>query len=803
VRAIRSLPSRAKEVTSYVALSNRNLSLKDLQALAGSEKGPEDVAELIATASGVLSQTRGHVQLVHEHLRETLVGQLRESPTRLAFFASRLGRYFEHSGHFVAAFHAYSDAGEFRHVDRLLGASAHQAELMGGGDASIAIFRRQAEVARENGSADEEINALLALASALQQTGARAEAVQALAKARAAAEHKKDRGLILRVSELELALNLNDRPRPERVSDLRDLQQSYVEAGDAFNAARIKTVMAVEYVSGHDFVSAERLSREVLETFNSLGDEYGIRIARINLAAALTGMEGRESEAAALAQELQQELDPGEHPRERAVLCNFLTRYYREQGDTARASEFAIEALQIGRQMNDHHVIAINTINLGNVRRDEGKIEEALDEYRGAERAAVEAGLREHEATANELIASIQSQRGQYGIALKHAEHASALARAVGDSVLIARCEEERAIALKGERDVPGAMSAYADAAKAIAGLDSGSDRFVSLIIDSLDLSIASSRIDLRIELLRHIFTPDLQPIAGADKIHPLHALYAALPRMASTIQVTRLLPIVVLSMADLLAGTSPVVKRRIVRQAIDALLSAKPHVESSSLQAAVAAILMARSGAGLTKQDLVYLSERVAKSSANLYFKPQSDGALHWTIRLQIGGGVTVTLMQLDAEIDTGITAIILVLLLGSLEEMIRSRLLDAEEMPRAEATIYMCGRKDIETSLGHDFLNLGDMPNRFSIGESTDPGRKDQPPSVLILSEEFVTSWNPQEHAFSDLHQLFSELLRVLVTHLLAKAIEPEVLFPKISNLVREIGHLHAADANPLAKN
>jgi hypothetical protein len=35
------------------------------------------------------------VQLVHDHLRETLIDQLRQSLTKLAFFASRLGRYFD------------------------------------------------------------------------------------------------------------------------------------------------------------------------------------------------------------------------------------------------------------------------------------------------------------------------------------------------------------------------------------------------------------------------------------------------------------------------------------------------------------------------------------------------------------------------------------------------------------------------------------------------------------------------------------------------------------------------------------
>ena len=72
--------------------------------------------------------------------------------------------------------------------------------------------------------------------------------------------------------------------------------------------------------------------------FTDFGDEYGNRVARLNLVAALSGIGGREEEAAGIAQELQQKLAPEEYPRERAVLCNYLMRHYRESGDTGRRS---------------------------------------------------------------------------------------------------------------------------------------------------------------------------------------------------------------------------------------------------------------------------------------------------------------------------------------------------------------------------------------------------------------------------------------------------------------------------------
>jgi hypothetical protein len=93
LRAVQALSPRAREITSYLALSSEPLSLGELQHLVGLEDGPDAVAAQIAIANGLLVQIKGRVQLVHDHLRETLIDQLRQSLTKLAFFASRLGRY--------------------------------------------------------------------------------------------------------------------------------------------------------------------------------------------------------------------------------------------------------------------------------------------------------------------------------------------------------------------------------------------------------------------------------------------------------------------------------------------------------------------------------------------------------------------------------------------------------------------------------------------------------------------------------------------------------------------------------------
>ena len=790
VRAVQSLPPRAREITSYLALSPRPFSLGDLHVLVGAEEGPESVAEHVAKASGLLRQIRGQVMLVHEHLRTTILDQLHQTPVRLEFFGNRLARFFENSERPLAAFHVYLHADERRHADRVLDRAVDQAVLMGGGAPAIPVFRRQAELAQDSGAHGKRLHALLGLAFACKQTGARDDADRALVQARAIAESMNEPAYLLRVREMEVLLDVGDSPRNERIVELNALRNLYAENSDLFNAARTGTLLAAEYISGGDYQNAEKVSRDVLQVFNEFGDEHGQRVARLNLAAALSGIEGREEEAAGIAQELQREVAPEEYPRERAALCNYLTRHYRGSGDTARAAEFTLEAIQIGDQLRDLNVIAINRIMLGNIRRDEGNLNQALIEYHAAEQAAVEAGLRDSESWANEVIASVHNEREEYDLALHHAKHAAAVARLISDHVLIARAEEEHAIALKGLGDLDEAISAYTAAATAISVLRPGGSFFVSLIGDALHLCATSKRIDLKIQLLKGVFVPDLKPVDG--DIDPFDALYRALPRMADTItRVDRLLPIIVLSLVDLLADVPPLVERRVIVQATDALLHRGPALPTTRRLAAVAAILMAQSGNLLTLGDVADIAERLASSSARIYFKPHSDGGGHWTIRLEIADGVVISLVQLDESPRTAITTTVLALLLSGLDRIIRQQLLDAERIPRQEAIIHVASRQGIEAQIDPEVLNLGDMPRGFVVAESADVTLSDQPPILVVCADQFPTPWTPTEHALSDVHLLLGEILRVLVAHFLARAVEPEVLFPKIGSIIRGIGY------------
>lgn len=788
LRAVQDLPIRAREIVSYLALSPRELAFTDLNVLL--DEAPGIVADLVSRARGVLEQRRHKVALVHEHLRRTVRDQLHGDITRHSFFAERIGRFFETSRDYLAAFHVYLESGEHRHADRVVNRAARQAALMGGGALAIPVLRRQIELAAERGAIRLQLPTTLQLAWALRQVGATADALATLDSARHLSDACGDPATALWVKEAEIGLGIDAKLMTERIAELKALRRRCTEKGDYFSSARAGTLLAVEYIAGRDYQRAEVVARDVVRIFRDLGDEYGHRIGRLNLASALSGIEGKQEEAAELAQELQQEIVPDKYPRERAVLCNYLTRFYRNAAEFARAAHFATEAIQIGEQLADAQVIAINRTTLGNVKRDEGKLQDALMEYQAAEKAAVTGARRDLEAAANELIASVHNERRDHSVALHHAQHAAAVARLVGDHLLVARAEEERAIALTGLRKSETAIVAYAEAARAI-GLDRpGGPYFVELVTDALHLCDTLRRIDLKAKLLSRTF---LEP-ANADAAvnDPLAVLCQVLPKMAAGFdRPESLLALVALAIGDLLTDRPAVVQRRIVLQSTRAVLAGKEEVAGTGGLAAVAGILMAVPGDVLTLGDVTDLGERVAASAPHLYYKPAADGAANWTLRLRLGGGAVLSIVQLDDEPRTAIVAAMLALLLAVSEGAVRRHLVDVEQLPRDEAVINVVSRKELEAELGGMFPDLGDMPSGYAVSESTDITRGDQPPIVVVRAEEFPAAWHPSREKISNVHIVLGEVLRPLVAHLLARAVEPEVLFPKIGRTVRQLGY------------
>ena len=98
----------------------------------------------------------------------------------------------------------------------------------------------------------------------------------------------------------------------------------------------------------------------------------------------------------------------------------------------------------------------------------------------------------------------------------------SQVARLVGDHVLIARAEEERAIALKGQRDRRHGNQCLYGCSNSDFGVTSR--RIFLCFVDRVTHYICAQRLrglSLKIRLLKGVFMPDLKPVDGGDRISP------------------------------------------------------------------------------------------------------------------------------------------------------------------------------------------------------------------------------------------------------------------------------------------
>ena len=788
VRAVESLSPREREIVTYAALSAQPLSLGDLSALVEAE-GPEAVAEHVGNAGGLLIRGPRGIRVIHEHLRATMVDRLRELPERWSFFTVRLGEHLERGGHFLGAFHLYLDVEDFARSDGVLGRATNQAVLYGGGGIAVRVFRRQAELARGMNEYSAEVHALLNLAYALVQGGQGAQADAALERAQATAG-ETSAVLGLRVREVEIIVGMSGCGRGVRIEGLERVVVEYENLGETFHAARARTLLAKEYIDERRFEDAAVVCRDALQVLRDLGDEFGVGVASVDLAAALSGIPGKEDEALRIVQKMQQGWSPEEHPRLRAVVCNILTRRYRESGELDRAAEHALEAISIGETLSEYSVICVNRINLGNVYRDRGKIERAIEQYELAEKAALEGGNAEGEAWANELIASVLNEKGEYGLAEHRARHACAVSFLIEHQTLVARVQEELAVALAGQGDVEGAMEAYGAACTAASAGGGGYGFFVSLLCDGLALIGKRGRTDLKARFV------DLA-IVGAGSLGretvdgwEIGILYQGVAKLAALGIGNVVVPVVSLIMWDVFADRPGVVERWMVRQAIKELIDEDDGSISRWTMGAIAGIMMTQSGDEWGLVDVVHVAEMVSKASDRIYHKPQVDGAGHWTVRLEVGDNVVITVTQLDDSVRTSLITMNMVLLLGSCDQMIWKDVLETIGAGVREVVVNVCSKGEVDAQFGEKICGLRLPREGFGVIEAE--GEEGEAQFLAIWEGDFGRAWRPMEEEMSDMHKLFGAVILNVATLWLSEEVEQDVLIPKIVRLVRSMGYV-----------
>jgi tetratricopeptide (TPR) repeat protein len=473
---------------------------------------------------------------------------------------------------------------------------------------------------------------------------------------------------------------------------------------------------------------------------------------------------------------------------ERALLCNLFARRARQAGNASEAESFSREAVAIGQKLSDRRLTALNRINLGNALRDQDRLGEAIDQYKLADTEAHEIGFVRQEAAANEVIASVLNQQGNYDLALLHASHAIGVVRDTTDTRTLARALEERAIALIGLRRFADAVVACGDGGLAIATGGIEEELFRALLVRGMRLCVEHDLAHALVGFLTRMFgTRSQTPASTSDEeVGAVAKVVDALLQMPRRLNPEALVAAISLPLSFVLRNLPPPIERAVARQLL-ARFVALSDASSDARLCAVTAVLLSTDTTRFTKFDLLQFAAQIASIDPSLSFRPHPDGAPHWVIALTSPPRIVCSIDQLDDSVAGNVGATVLACLLSSISPRLAA-ILGTENPARGELQIQFISEDDFVAYVDpkREFLGAA-LSDSFTVSESTDVTQSEQPPLIVILRKDFGSRWQPEATLMSDSHLVLGRVLDGATQQLLARRVPRESLRPALVQTIQ----------------
>ncbi len=393
-----------RELLALIVASPEPLTLEDLVELSANSN-PILVDGHLSTLSFLIADDGLGFRLVHEELAQELRRSLARRAALERLVSLRLAQFFSRAKRYLAAFTLYQSFDP----KRALGVAyrgAVQAAREGRFASSVSPLQF---IVRAKEKAGERLDLALALVSLSQTqeiTGDLSSARSSLDRAEAIGNEINDPDLHQYIEDQKLIRRVRHQLQPADLEALRRLRQRYREEGRIADSARLAAEEGSILISIGEHEKSTAVLREARAGFSEIGDSYGLYIATRNLIGSLNMIEGGESEAEELLRSLQDDGDSHEL-RERAWMCNILARRYRLDNRLDDAVSAAKEAIDIGKQLNDPHVVALNRIGLGNALRQKGDLKGALDCFRECGKEAQSIDRKEIDGLASRLAATV------------------------------------------------------------------------------------------------------------------------------------------------------------------------------------------------------------------------------------------------------------------------------------------------------------------------------------------------------------------------------------------------------------
>jgi tetratricopeptide (TPR) repeat protein len=785
---LRGLNSRTREIATYLTVAGRSLSVGDLLALRGDTNYlAGDLISDVEHATEIVVGTGDGFQIVHERIRSELYEVIKEKPEWLQFIAGRIGRHFSNERRFIEAYFILADANH-KSAGRLLEKASFEAGRSG--DWSAGLRLAQASVAHAVEMLDQEaiVISRLSLAQSYQMTGQINLAIEEIKQAQVDAETGSEE-LRLHVEGFQLTFEALHALTHDALSRLAAHKNNLLSAGKRWQAARVAVDLSAAYINVRNDKS-EAEARFAVQIFEEVGDDYGLDIARRNLASALLAQTGKEIEADDLIRSIERKTDVSDQHRSRAWLCNLLVRKNRRAGRLSEAEAYAMEAIELGKRLGDAMLEVINLIGLGNVLSDAERYQEAIAAYNAAALGAQKCRRYDSEAHASYLAADTYNEIPK-GHALEKdapvraenlARHAIGLLKGTVSIEHLSRAYKSLSDALFTQGRRADAIEALFFAASHKVELKDwdGFEEYLMTACHNLDVK----EIGLYIKGLNTVLGREIKLKPDATV---LEVMFEPIPSLLRLLPSATIIPFFGFHLARLVNDLPVPVTRRVVDLIFSSLIEVfkeRPHEEWRLLFPTL--VMAAGCAKALTIYDYVRIGEAVSDQVIDLLCQPEMDGGARWIVTLSLSSPVAISIVPVDNKESTALAGLLLALFLKGFETELARDLFQGVRIG-SELSIMIGESSSLPEDIQkHVNKSLKDRSCVVSRPNNIHDDSPDLPTNVF-LSDSFLDELIVGKGRGGALQLLLGMTLIEVSFRLLRGAVDLDVLTPKVVQLVR----------------
>ncbi|QCP49039.1 DUF4062 domain-containing protein [Trinickia violacea] len=784
----------AGEVLRYLALARTYVTADEILRLrADVEYSIDALTDDIQQFGPLVEDTARGYRLIDDSTIEAVMAELIARPQRHRFFATRLIQLAEDKGAIRLAYAIackLNDESERKYV----GGAIRESVRLGDMQNAIALVEQSLSWAIDEGSKSEVLHHMLSLVYPLEVVGNTVRAAAMLDQACEFARTLGEESLLL-CEEVRVSANARRALSAADVEKLKQIRTRYAEKGNRFDEARVGLELSALYVSSKNYDDAVQILRPTLETFISLGDDYGADLAERNLASALSETDDAEEEAERLIQRIaaRTKADP-EARRQRAWLCNVLTRRMHSAKRFDEAEKLAREAISLAEELGDESLRAINLVNLGNIFRSKAAPEDAIEAYEAAALAASRCDRRDIQGDASRLVAQIYNDFDVVeGVSdRRHRAELYALSAVamLRDSVYhdaLARAYWELAEALEALGKMEDAVAAVFSSAHSF-WQDRDFDNFGRGLLYATRIALPNHRAAYVRGLA---FALDLDPKKLTESL--LEDFLLLVPRILSVAPKAALIGMLGMHLEYAYSRLSLTLQRGFAQESVERLRQFSGTTEAGKerwrvLYAGIAVASVMKQ----SKQP--YLHHRLAESVVNnvpdISFREEGDGSRGWTVVANMGRRITLSVSPLDVTPATSLACFVLAVFLKAFENELYSELIgsgtDVNELLIQVASIDAMPT-DIR-KVADDAVSLEEILSRQVCVASRRLGFEKNVPTYVFLASDFLEQVSVFGEGGHALELLLGLTLTEVVFQMLRGQVEMEAISPKIVSLLRK---------------